>query len=152
MNMLYTRILVMGALLVVAGCGRSDSASSEMDRLVATINEDPNVLHSEFTPSVDRLIDLGEGAIPPMLDMMVKGGAVSRRHAQTVLAGVTMRMYGFVAGQEGWPNEQEHRWYELWLRLGNLNYNDSLQRRKEAVALWRAWLSGRPEAGQQKGH
>jgi hypothetical protein len=116
-------------------------ASPEVQHLLDTINDDPNWHHSEYTPSVNRLIVIGTPAIPAVLRLFETGDLTTRRRTAKVLEEITMAMYGFRIGQ-GWDSEDgEDQWWHFWKSLGNLDADDSERKRRRSVRLWRKWLA-----------
>jgi hypothetical protein len=119
------------------------SMQQEIDSLIASINDDPDKLHSDYTPAAHRLIELGEPALAPALDLMLSDDRITRMRAQRVIEGVTMRLHGFQFGQ-GWKdNNDELEWRRLWQSLGDLDFDAPVESRTESVELWRRWLADR---------
>src|SRR3954447_6369348 len=116
---------------------------NEIKSLTRRINDDPDKLHGDSTPAVDRLIEIGEPALEPALELISSADRETRMRAQRVLEGVTMRSHGFRPG-EGWRDrDAEEAWRQLWASLGNLDWDAPAARRAEAVERWRAWLTAR---------
>jgi hypothetical protein len=145
------RVIVVMAVCVGSGCaGRNlfphsakQSQEEQLDELVRTINDDPNPLHGDYTPSVDKLIKVGDVAIPRVLDLMLSDDEITRLRAQRVLEGITLAQYGFVCGQ-GWRDPKgEERYQAFWKSLGGLSWNAPREDRERAVKLWREWLAKR---------
>ena len=114
-----------------------------LDDLVRTINNDPSERHYFSTPSGEKLIDLGDVAIPRMLDLMLSDDEDTRYHAQHVLGAIAMRQHGFVV-TKGWRNMEEHdQFHAFWKAHGSLDYKAPLEERERAVNLWRKWLASR---------
>jgi hypothetical protein len=113
---------------------------NEISSLLRRINDDPDKLHGDSTPAVERLIDLGEPALAPVLELMLASDSDTRLRAQRVLEGVTMASQGFRRGQGWLETEGEERWRRFWASLGNLDWRAPAERRAEAVARWHAYL------------
>jgi hypothetical protein len=128
------------ACVFIVGCGGKRDKSSEISRLVATIKNDPDVLHNDYTPSVRALIRIGKPSIPATLDLMVNSDEDTRYYAETVLRGVTMEMYGFGQRRQ-WNKESEEAWKAFWVRCGQLDYRATSSDRMKAVSLWRKWFA-----------
>jgi len=119
----------------------SSELKNEIDRLARMINADPDKLHSDYTPAVHRLIEIGDSALQSALDLVLSDDEMTRLRAQRVLEGVTMRMHGFQFGQ-GWASAQGSAdWERLWNSLGDLDYKAPLESRLQSVKWWREWLS-----------
>jgi hypothetical protein len=141
------RILLIGLVATCVWnvkCGGGGRPEGEVDRLVRTINDNPNKLHSQYTPSVEGLISIGAPAIPRLLDLMETGDYMTRMRAEAALERITMEAYGFVPGR-GWsrPTGQDE-WGYLWESLGSLDYKACEEMRRHSVALWRRWFAERP--------
>jgi hypothetical protein len=147
--------VVLLSVCVGIGCGqvmpttqadppRSQEPPESLEELVRTINDDPDPLHADHTPSVHKLIELGDPAIPPMLDLMLLDGQydrLTRLHAERVLWGIVMKKYGFVRGR-GWSApDGADRANAFWKSLGNLDWEAPREEREQAVKLWREWLA-----------
>ncbi|MCB1037503.1 MAG: hypothetical protein KDD47_26970 [Acidobacteria bacterium] len=127
------------------------ASAVEVARLVAALDEAPDKLHSDVTPSVRRLIEIGEPTLDAVLDQMLSESEPTRLRAQRVLEGVTMGPFGFVPGK-GWPDpKDEERFRAFWRSLGDLDWKADRRRREEAVALWRRWLAQRDGGGSDHG-
>jgi hypothetical protein len=124
-----------------APSSRPDSARPEsLEELVRTINVNGDFLHADHAPSVDKLIELGDPAIPRMLDLMLLNGeydGFTRLHAETVLYGIVAGNYGFVSGRGYSDPNGNDRANALWKSLGSLNWKAPLEERERAVRLWR---------------
>ena len=112
----------------------------EIERLVRAIDEHPDKAHSDWTPAVRRLVEIGRPALGPALELMESDRYETRLRAQRVLEGVTMAVHGFRPGQ-GWAaDDGEARWRRAWDALGALDAAAPADERRRAAALWRRWL------------
>lgn len=117
----------------------------EIDNLVRSLNADPDKAHSDYTPAVHKLIEIGEPALNAVLDLLLVEDEVTRLRAQRVIEGVTMQTYGFRFGL-GWSNEQgSAEWQRLWEAMGNLDYKAPTESRIQSVQLWKQWLKKRAD-------
>jgi hypothetical protein len=132
------KLLLISAVLVLYGCCGSETMVTDKATLSAlrTINENPDPLHSDNTPSVDDLVSLGDKAlVPELFDLLINGDPVTRLHASRVLSGITAARFGYIRGK-GWPNAQaEARWRQEWDACG---YDDKAdeQARRNSIHLW----------------
>jgi hypothetical protein len=143
------RAAIFGAVFVV-GCNAPpepevpDSPPSVDPRvaaLFARLNDDPDHLHSDYTPAVHELIRVGRPAIPPALDLMLSEHRSTRLRAQRVLEGVVLIEHGFVFGH-GWTRpDGEDAFRAFWKRLGDLGWDDSTEARRDSIDKWRVWLA-----------
>lgn len=115
--------------------------NSDIARIIREIDQHPDKLHSDYTPSVHRLIEIGETALDPVLELMLLDRRETRLRAQRVIEGITMKLFGFEVGH-GWKSEQDSLdWQIMWHALGNLDYDDSQEKREASVDLWKQWIS-----------
>jgi hypothetical protein len=114
--------------------------SSQLERLVAAINDHPDPLHGDRTPAVEALIAHGLVALPHVLPLLEGGDDMTRLRAQRVLEGVTNAWVRERA--PAWPPTQAdaRAWQELWEENGPYDWRGTQEARREAVALWRAWM------------
>jgi hypothetical protein len=70
----------------------------DITKLVQSIDDNPDPLHADDTPSVHRLIEKGLPSVSPVLMLMMSESQHTRMRAQRVLEGVTVKQFGFVAG------------------------------------------------------
>jgi D-alanyl-D-alanine carboxypeptidase len=118
----------------------SGGGEDEIERLVSTINDKPDMLHKHLTPSVNRLMVIGEPAIPRVLELMLDKDADTRLRAVTVIRVITMTNHGFKPGRGWLQDEDEVKWRQFWASLGNLEWNAPADDRKKSIALWKEWL------------
>jgi hypothetical protein len=147
MRSTYPHLAVLSVLVtMLLGCTPSAVAKEpqmkdEIAKLIAKIDDDPDILHTDYTPAVHKLIKIGKPAIDPVLDLMLASDKLTRLRAQRVLEGITMKTFGFVVGQ-GWTKDKgEMMFKEFWTKLGDLNWEADAEMRKNAVKKWREWLS-----------
>src|SRR5919198_6603025 len=76
-----------------------------LDALIRTIDDAPDPLHLDMTPSVRALGAYGRDAFPPLLDLLDAPEELTRLHAQRALELAVYRRHGFVAGQ-GFPTAE----------------------------------------------
>lgn len=114
---------------------------NDIEKLIRTIDENPDPLHSDFTSSVLRLIELGPPAAKAVLDLLDAPEFLTRKHAQRVLEGVVMRLHGWVPGR-GYPDAQsgQKKTHDLLKANGNYDPNSSSSDRRKAIEKWRQWL------------
>jgi hypothetical protein len=106
---------------------------------LATIDDAPDPLHADDTPSVRTLVEMDVAALPTVLPLLNAERPDTRQHAQKVLAEISYRM---VARQSG---AQEPRplaaWQALWVEMGSYQWYNPEPERLAAIARWRAWLA-----------
>ena len=147
-----SRWLVTIALMLTELCASSCSKESEhpaasamtqsprLRDLIKTIDDDVNINHIEFTPSVHELIDMGSEVYPAMLDLMRDPGSLTRLHAKTVLYYSVAGLFGYNLSS-GWATPSgEARFFGFWVKLGNLRHDGSERDRERSIVLWKKWI------------
>jgi len=144
----------MIAILLMCGCSSDSRRVSEQEKtsekirdLLSRLDDDPDLLHSDYTPAVHELVKIGKPAIEPTLPYLLSDNQLTRMHAQRVVEGVILTSYGFKAGQ-GWPDpdkEQEFREFDLTLwdsdKMGGKDVNEATSdERKAYIERVKKWL------------
>lgn len=114
---------------------------SNMSNLVQTINDSPDMLHIDYTPSVHLLCGCGLEAIKGIVPLLNSENNLERLRAQRVLEGVINRKYGWKGGV-GFPHgsEDEEKVKILMEENGNYQYNASIENRSASIEKWEQWL------------
>jgi hypothetical protein len=135
--------------LMSMSCTTSKNASSDtpevrakIRKLIAQINEDYDLLHTEHTPAVDELTNLGLPSLRHgVLELLLSDDQDTRYRAQAVLDDITASEYGFKAGR-GWKSEEQRlAWHDLRAKMGSYDYKASSEARKASYDLWADWLA-----------
>ena len=112
-----------------------------LEATLKTLNDAPDELHLDMTPAVDTLGDMGIVAVPALLDLLMSEESITRLHAQQALEQILSFRHGFQPGQ-GFPTpEDEAATLTEWRENGNYDYTADVDKRANAVAKWRKWLS-----------
>jgi hypothetical protein len=136
------------AIEKVAGKELKAIIDKQVQLLVQSVDEKPNVNHRELTPSTYKLIELGDRAIGPVVELMLHGDRNKRLCAGHVLLSITQRKYGYKPGEGGWPSDaHEERWRTFWASLGNLDFRASEAERTKSVRLWKQWCENKQQIG-----
>jgi len=107
---------------------------------IQTINDAPDEMHLDLTPSVFALAGMGLSAVTPLLDLLIADDENTRLHAQRALEMIVARRHGFEAGK-GFPTEAARDDTEAeWQANGNYNYAAPAAERLASVEKWREWL------------
>jgi hypothetical protein len=115
---------------------------SDIAEWVKTINDNPDMLHLDFTPSVHHLSECGSDAVIAILPLLDSKDATERLRAQRVLEGVVKRRFGWISGQGFLPGtDGEEKTEALIIANGNYQYNGLLKARRAAIKKWKHWLS-----------
>jgi HEAT repeat protein len=111
-----------------------------LDAAIATLNDAPDPLHNDMTPSVFALADIGMAAIPKILDAMDSADEMTRLRAQRALERIVMRRNGFVEGSGFSSPEVEDEFRQLWVSNGSYAYDADDKSRGTAIEQWREWF------------
>ena len=109
--------------------------------LVKTINDNPDILHLDYTPSVHRLSEHGLEAVQAILPLLNSKDKWERIRAERVLEGVIYRLNGWKPGV-GYPENSngEQKARELLLLNGNYQADASEEIRQSSINKWQLWL------------
>lgn len=113
--------------------------SEEIDRLVASINEQPDLLHGDRTPAVQALIRHGPAVLPQVLSLLEQDDEPTRMRAQRVLEGITQAWVQEHIPSRPLTQGSAQEWQRLWRANGSYDWRAPAASREEAVRLWRDW-------------
>jgi hypothetical protein len=108
---------------------------------IRAINENPDMLHLDYTPAVYKLSACGPKAAIATLPLLQSDNALERLRAQRVLEGVIHRKYGWKPGQ-GYllGSNGEEKTKALWEEMGNYHVDASPGARAASIKKWGKWL------------
>ncbi len=139
-------MILLSSITYCASQSSPTSANADVSYWIDRLDQNPDLLHVDYTPVVHRLIEIGAPALAPALDLMISADEMTRLRAQRVIEGVILVERGFVFGS-GWSRgdarANDAAFREFWHTLGNLQYERPLDERRHAVELWREWLDSR---------
>jgi hypothetical protein len=81
-----------------------------------TLDDAPDPLHADRTPAVQCLIEIGEPALSPLVDLLAADDRDTRIHAERAVQGITRRRFGFDGF--AWPAGAMERWMKWWSDIG----------------------------------
>jgi len=87
-----------------------------LEACLRTLDDAPDPLHADHTPSVQCLIESGARALPPLLELLDSERADTRMHAERAVMGITRRLAGFDG--RAWPEGAMERWMAWWSGIG----------------------------------
>lgn len=99
--------------------------------LLAALNDAPDPMHLDRTPSVEALAAFGVDAVAPLLDRLLDDDSMTRLHAQRALELIFASHLGR-AGEEA---------RSAWRQHGDYAWDADAERRRSAVASLRNWLA-----------
>lgn len=108
-----------------------------------TIDDSPDMLHFEVTPSVRALTKMGLPALSSVLPLLDAENEETRRHAQKVLEQVTFdEIAKDVTATRGSPPVMTE-WETLWKNNGPYQWNAPADQRRAAIERWKQWIESR---------
>ncbi len=122
-----------------ASAATCTETSSELQTLVAQIDEEPDMLHLDFTPAVHALSERGAQAACAVLELLHAPDTFTRLHAQRVLEGVLMRRAGWRPGQ-GYADAEAEPRVRTTLQEIAFAHDASEEERSEGATRWRQWV------------
>ncbi|MFH0894877.1 MAG: hypothetical protein V2A54_10625 [Bacteroidota bacterium] len=147
-NLHFVSLFVFVCFMQTITCAQNpimikDTAGQKflIDSLVKTIDDNYDILHSDFTPSVHKLSTMGIPAIEAVLPLLNSSKEDTRLHAQRVVEGVIYRMNGFVPGQGFTTKGGEEKSREI---LNSIEYDwegIDLKNRQNAIENLKKWIS-----------
>lgn len=118
------------------GLGTPDALAAA----VATIDDAPDPLHFDFTPSVRALTEMGVAALRAVLPLLDSADERTRQHAQKVFEQVTFRRVTDELNPPPLSTLAREHWTKLWEANGSYQWNGPEEQRRESVRRWRLWL------------
>ena len=108
---------------------------------LSTIDDAPDNLHVDQTPSMQALAAMDRPALPAIIDLLLSEDRMTRLHAERALERSRLMHHGFVFGIESksTPGAEEKTRAE-WQANGAYDFEAPLPRRIESVRRWRSWL------------
>jgi hypothetical protein len=120
------------------------NAPDALSALEQTINDSPDPLHWEHTPTVQSLIEMGMAALPTVFALMDSGNESSRRRAQYVLATVVLQDVTRRLQPKSFTNEALQEWERLHKANGSYEWNETDSVRTSSIEQWKRWYAGLP--------
>lgn len=128
-----------------------ESIDDALAGLVRSIDENPDPLHVDVTPSVLQLMESGLPAARAVLELLDAPDALTRKRAQRVVEGVVMRRNGWLPGQ-GYPEPHEGQQRVKAILESNGSYDAEAppELRRRAMVLWRQWIEAEESVDRQE--
>ena len=130
---------------------QDDSQKPEIDRLLKDLGVTWDLLHSDTSDSVSRLIDLGETSVDRCLEIYASDCDELRMdQAATVIVMYTARRFGFKSGF-GFPDDgSETKWKQYLESHGSLDHHSTLSQRRAVEKGWMNWRVDLPKDTSSK--
>jgi len=120
----------------LAGIGHPRALSAA----IQTINDAPDQLHLDLTPSVFTLGDMGTAAAAQLVDLLMSEEQTTRLHAHRALEMIMAHRHGFAIGK-GFPTSGSRQQAEdEWKAHGDYDYAADPATRAAAVEKLRRWV------------
>jgi hypothetical protein len=116
------------------------TSGDEIQQLVQTIDENPDLLHLDVTPSVLKLTKLGLPAAQAVLSLLDNPQQLTRMRAFRVLGNIVMRHHGWQPGEGYAVPSQEDKVLALMQANGDYSVTAPRKKRQRAIAKWQVWL------------
>jgi hypothetical protein len=137
MKLTYLPIFIL-CLFCLTGFGQDQ----KINQLVKSIDDNPDILHLDYTPSVNELAEMGVPAMKAVLPLLSAKNELTRLHALRVLEHNVYNFYGFESGHGFIAKGGEDQVRKILLQL---NYDweekDSVKR-NSAIVRWRNYING----------
>lgn len=117
-------------------------APDMLQALQATLNDAPDPLHFEQTPSVLSLIELGMNALPTVFALLESPDGCTRQRAQFVLTSVVLRDINQRLRPRALTSDAQRAWEELQRANGSYQWDAPESERRGSVSLWKRWFEG----------
>jgi hypothetical protein len=114
--------------------------SDAADACLATINDAPDLLHADLTPSVHALAAMGVSILPQLLPLLMSTEARTRQRAQKVLERVTWEEVAHTIRPRPLSDAARTAWAALWEANGSYQWDATEAERVTAIDLWAQWL------------
>lgn len=151
-------ILLIPLLLLYACKPRSNSVEEKntatntkelhkklIDSLLLTIDANPDPLHTDYTPSVHQLSELGIPALETVLPLLNSQKAHTRMNAQSVFEGVISRQFGFIPGQGYTIKGGEEKVKTIFNEIGYDWQDTTVDNRLKAIEHLKKWIINNKE-------
>jgi HEAT repeat protein len=125
-----------------AGLRKLESANA-LQASLTTINDAPDPLHYDVTPSVLALANLGLPVLESVLPLLDSPDPRTRQHAQKVLELATSNEIVASVKPRALADTARQQWVDLWSRNGPYRWDAAENERREAIQRWESWLHNR---------
>jgi hypothetical protein len=112
-----------------------------LEACLATIDDSPDMLHYETTPSVAALSEMGIGVLSSTMPLLSAKNERTRQHAQTVLERVTFKEISRSHPSRPSSSKAKSIWKALWEKNGPYRWDAPEDQRQSAIKRWQKWLA-----------
>ena len=114
--------------------------------LVASIDADPDILHSDFTPAVWGLCGYGLDGARAVMPLLDAADETTRMHAARALECAVATWFGWQPGRIEDPRSGARRRYEALWRAQSYDWRAAPAARRAVRDQWVAWLAAHVNA------
>jgi len=116
-------------------------AEDALEACLATINDAPDMLHYDRTPSMLALSEMGLGGLAAIIPLLDAADERTRQHAQGVLERVTFREISKSVQSPPSSTKAKATWKLLWEKNGPYRWNAPEDQRQQSIHKWKKWLA-----------
>jgi HEAT repeat protein len=118
-------------------------AADALEACLRTIDDAPDMLHYEITPSIRALTNMGFPVLKSLLPLLDAEDGRTRQHAQKVLEQVTFNEIKKALNPPPLSPLATTEWRKLWGSNGSYKWNDPGEQRRVAIKRWEEWIKSR---------
>lgn len=118
-------------------------AADALEACLRTIDDAPDMLHYDITPSVRALTNMGLPALNSLLPLLDVPDERTRQHAQKVLEQVTFNEIKKALNPPPLSPLATAEWTKLWESNGSYQWNGPEEQRRAAIKRWEQWIKSR---------
>jgi HEAT repeat protein len=118
-------------------------AADALEASLRTINDAPDMLHYDITPSVRALTKMGLPALKSVLPLLKADDERTRQHAQKVLEQVTFNEIKKELNPPPLSQIATMEWTKLWESNGSYQWNAPDEQRMAAIKRWEQWINSK---------
>ncbi|MCB9230608.1 MAG: hypothetical protein H6581_03050 [Bacteroidia bacterium] len=143
-------ILMLACLFSWVGSARGQTLQAEiqpnpcccLDSLVKIIDQDPDILHLDFTPAVHDLIGCGLPGAAVCIDLLQNPDPYTRLHAWTVIRGVARTETGWRRGSS-FTQDMTLEFNQFMEANGEFDPDAEPAEQSGTIQRWQNWIMQR---------
>ncbi len=113
--------------------------SYALEACIKTIDDNPDLLHLDYTPSVHCLIQIGKEALYPLTELMLSKNEMTRLRALRAIEQITLNLWK----QESLGKELDMEEWRVWWNEIDLDYESNEVNRIKSIEKLKAWINSR---------
>ena len=110
----------------------------DIEKAIASLDDDPDPLHGDQTPAVRRLAQIGVPAVSALTAPLLAESMTTRLHAQRAWESIVYARHGFAPGA-GFPDDTAEETAASVITEVGYDFEQSGDEREAAVARMRDW-------------